>query len=608
MLNILIKILLICCVESKLELIFTEDLSTYVSMSKCVAEVCQRYFTNLAGHNLLIVVEDPTSTSLFRYLLEQEISKRKIIPYYMLCLYRDIVKFKTKRGSFEYVLIEMSSISKFKDIICMIIDLPCWNPLSKFLVVSYETFKNASDLANDLIHFLWEKDITKTAILLPREDDQSSIDAYTTSTFRRDSFFTNSCKNGSFLTQEMLYKKILPRLSSTPIKIKYYPWPPSVITKNNIFDVDRPGIEGKVINTIIRRLKVNVTYTSLSTKYPKGSVYPNRTLVREFIDLFEKRYDVLAGGYVSTLQRIEFFTPSLFIHKEGLLWCVPKHDEKSVSFHMQKEVMLGLILTFFLLLSLIEWINKHQESNKLKTSFWTVVLNGLAICFSVSATNFLKTKKLRCFVGILIIFSYLCSILITGQVTSSFIMVPNQKYDTMKKIYESNLSTYIVTNAERYFSKDIVNDVPRNVIIERMITCQNTSYCLKLVAEGHSALFNTRFNTHYLVSTDNVYRDSIYFFQYPADIYVSLIMRKGFMYIEEFDKNIMLMQSSGLIDKWIKEFLIQDVNTKIKFGFNAMKLVDFLKIAYIPICGYFFSILVFVCEILYKQYLNKYSL
>ncbi|KAI2473911.1 Ionotropic receptor 114 [Diabrotica virgifera virgifera] len=600
MLNILIKMLLICCVESKLELIFTEDLSTYVSMSKCVAEVCQRYFTHLAGHNLLIVVEESTSTSLFRYLLEEEISKRKIIPYYMLCLYKDIVKFDTKKVSFEYVIIEMSSISKFKDILCMIIDLPSWNPLSKLLVVSYETFKNASDLANDLIHFLWKKDITKTVILLPREDDQSSIDAYTTSTFRRDSFFTNSCKNGSFLTQEMLYKKILPRLSTTPIKIKYYPWQPSIITKNNMIDVKRPGIEGKVINTIIKRLKVNVTYTSLSTKYPKGTVYPNRTLIREFIDLFEKRYDVLAGSYVSTLQRLEFFTPSIYIHKDALVWCVPKHDEHSVNFQIQREVMVGLILTFLLLVSIIEWINKHQESNKLKMPFWTVILNGLAICFSVSVTNFPKTKKLRCFVGILIIFSYLCSILITGQITSGLIVVPNQKYDTMKKIYESNLSTYMVTNSEMFFSNNIVNGVPRNIIMDRMITCQDTSYCLKLVGEGHSALLNGRINTHYLLSTDNGYRDSIYFFRYPADIYVSFIMRKGFMYIEEFDKNIMLMQSSGLISQWIKEFLIKDDNTKLHIEFKAMKLVDFLKISYLPFCGYFFSILVFVCELVYS--------
>ncbi|KAI2473910.1 Ionotropic receptor 113 [Diabrotica virgifera virgifera] len=601
MLNIFIKILLICCVESKLELMFTEDLSTYVSMSKCVAKTCQKYFTNLAGQNLLIVVEESNSTSLFRYLLEQEISKRKIIPYYMLCLYKDIVKFETKKLNFEYVIIEMSSISKFKDILCMIIDLPSWNPLSKLLVVSYETFRNASDLASDLIYFLWKKGVRKTAILLPREDDQSSIDAYTTSTFRHDSFFTNSCKHGYFLTQGMLYKNILPRLSSAPIKIKYYPWPPSVITKNKIVDVDRPGIEAKVITTVAERLKVNVTYTSLSTKYPKGTVYANKTLVREFIDLFEKRYDVLAGGYVSTLQRIEFFTPSIFIHKEGLLWCVPKEDEKYFSFHIHKEVMLGLILTFFLLLAIIEWINKHQESNKAKTSFCAVIFNGLAICFSVSVTNFPKTKKLRCFVGVLIIFSYLCSILITGQVTSSFIMVPSQKYDTMKKIYESNLTTYLVTNSETLFSNNIVNNVPRNVIIERMITCQNTSYCLKLVTKGHSALFNTKFNTHYLVSTDLAYRDSIYFFRYPSDIYVSLIMRKGFMYIEEFDKNIMLMQSSGLIDKWIKEVLIKNYHTnKLKIEFNAMKLVDFLKISYIPLCGYFFSILVFVCEIVTK--------
>ncbi|KAI2473913.1 Ionotropic receptor 116 [Diabrotica virgifera virgifera] len=593
----IIKLFLLASAKTMLLIDPLRDFSSEQSLNSCAAELCGTYLNDSFHRSVIVIFENSAKFSTSRSYLVTELSNENK-PYYIISLTKPILNFRNiSRRIFQHVLIEMSSVNSFKEIIERSKLLPTWNPKANFLIVSFTAFENSKVIANKVFTLLWKEDIVPIAVLLLDQNNTKDFNIFTKSFFydlNVDVPTTTLC--GRLAKGTVLSKNKLKKNTFRTVRAKLYPFPPFVIYDDNL-NVKISGIEIKLLEILSQALKLTIEYSLSDPSCPKGEAYNNGTITREFKELFDKKYDLIFGGYATSYGRILYFDLSFSYYYDELMWCAPSRKFYGHKLKIQRVVILLGLLLLVVLLGLIWHASINKQRLKFGTSIEDIVLKSYAICLYIAITRLPKTDRLRYLVGILIIFAFFCNTMFTTTITSLFIgRKPSQKYDSMPKLYKNNLTTYFITNSFRYFTSEFIQGIPRDEIERRKTDCKDTLECLKRVVEGDSALLTTKSNTDYLLNMRKIDKESLNCFHYSYGRSMSIIMRKGFMYTDDFDRIIRLLVSTGVVQKWRRD-IFWDYQDKTKLNFKELELKEFLLVFYILIFGCSCSILVFFCEL-----------
>ncbi|KAI2474122.1 Ionotropic receptor 119 [Diabrotica virgifera virgifera] len=586
--------LILSSAEAILNIDTLTDLSTEQSLSSCAAELCRFYFRDQFNESVIVIFENSTNFSPLRSFLVNELANKNK-PCYIIFLNKSILRSKSTRV-FKHLLIEISSVDKFKETIEMIKVLPSWNPKANFLIISFTAFEDSKVTSNIIFTILWKEAIVPMAVILIDQKNLTNFNIFTRSSMydlNIDISELNICRR--FRGENITYDKIVTKKMDTfkKVRVKFFPWPPF-----SMYD-GQPGIEIRLIETLAKTCKLTVEYYEIDPRYPSGEVFANGTLTKEFKELSDNKFDIIFGGYKLTYGRILYLSPSISYYYDELLWCVPSKKYYQVNIYIQKMVILLSLLILLVLIVLIWYTNRSEEPKlRFDASIDGIVVKAFAICLHIAITRLPRTGRLRYFVGLLVIFAFFCNIMFTTKITSFFIKrEPCQMYDSMSKIYQHNLKTYFVTNSLRYFSNDFIEGISRDEIVKRKIDCHDSLECLKFIQEGLSAFLTTKSNTEYFLNTKQVDKESIYCFHYSYGSSISLIMRKGFLYINEFNTIIHQLLSAGVVQKWKQEIFSVNNKDQKELEVEKLKLQDIVVIFYILIFGCICSCLVFLCEI-----------
>ncbi|KAI2474124.1 Ionotropic receptor 121 [Diabrotica virgifera virgifera] len=580
------------------------DLSTEQSLSSCAAELCQMYFRDQFNESVIVIFENSTKFSTPRSFLINELANENK-SYYIIALNKSILRNKSTR-MFKHLLIEMSSVDKFKETIEIIKVLPSWNPKANFLIISFTAFEDSKATANTIFTILWKEDIVPIAVILIDQKNLTNLDIFTRSSmYDLNVNISELSICGRLRRENITYNKIVTRPMETfkKVRAKFYRWPPFTmydgISFDGSFSLKKPGIEKRLIETLAKTCKLTVEYYEIDPRYPSGEVFANGTLTKEFKDLADNKFDIIFGGYTLTYERILYLSPSVSYYYDELLWCVPSKKQYQYDIYIEKIVILLGLLILLALIILIWYTNRSEEPiSRFDSSIDGIVLKAFAICLHIPIPCLPKSNRLRYFVGLLIIFAFFCNTTFTTEITSFFMKrKPCQMYDSMPKIYKNNLKTYFVTNSIRYFNSDFIEGISRDEIVKRKIDCHDSLECLKFIQEGLSSFLTTKSNTEYYLDMKQVDKELIYCFYYSYGSSISLIMRKGFLYINEFNTIIHQLLSTGVVEKWKQEIFSVNNKDQRELGVEELKLEDIFVIFYILIFGYICSILVFLCEI-----------
>ncbi|KAI2473929.1 Ionotropic receptor 108 [Diabrotica virgifera virgifera] len=603
---VIFEILLFSYADSKLNIDYSESLTNQSSLNKCLAV----HLSNKFFRSITFIYENPFKFFQLRQSLWKELLDNQKHTYVIISSTKKNLFFENQLKDFDNLVIEFTVLKELRKTILNIKRLPIWNIGTDFLVFSTEAVKHPVEVADKIFELLLEEGIIKIRVLLIDEKHLNRIKVYYyyffQTHYKTDAFSTAlleySCKNGknykTFVRHE-ISDAIRERFM---IQTRFQPSPPFVIVENNTVNPENPGIEMLLMNTLAEQLKLKFNHSSIShtsvistsTSIPTGNVLLNGTPTREFAELYGKKIDILFGNYFQTYERMLVFASSYSFYQHQLVWCVPRKVDQQTTPTIQKEVLMLFLLCFLLLILLIWLVNSRQKhSRKFRDFLQNIIYSSVSIFFAVSITKQPKTAFLRYLIALLILFSFLCNNIFTSSITSFLISKKSKlKYDTMKKIYDHNLTTFYTT--KKFFTQVEIDGIPKELIEKRKIICHDFVNCLKHVAQGDSAFLTLKIFTQYFAPSVDI--SSIYCFDFLNSIPIGLITNKEFLFLEKFNKKIQDIVAAGLIHKWTR-----DLTTVPDWTLSSQKrrlsIGDFTYLFQMVLCGYLLSFLVFLYEI-----------
>ncbi|KAI2473947.1 Ionotropic receptor 107 [Diabrotica virgifera virgifera] len=606
-----VEILLVCYAYSKLNINYSESLTNGSSLVKCLANICDTYFRgDQFFQSITFVYENAVRFSKFRESMWKALLVHPKHTYLIISSNKEILFFKKRFKDFKNIVIEFTSLAELRKTIFKIKQLPFWNIRPNVVVFSTESVKHPKETANKIFDLLLEEGIIQVLVLFQDDNHLNLIKLYhyiLSKNYRVkiDAFSFKvveySCENGKTSEQNYKHDKISDKMRERfTIKTRFQPIPPFVVMENNTVNPDNPGIEMLLLNTLAEQLKLKIHHTSIShtssihtnTQILTGDVFLNGTVTREFKELYDEKIDIIFGSFFQTYERMLIFSSSSSYYQHQLVWCVPRKGDEQSTPTIQKQVLL-LVLLCFLILTLLIWMVNQKQKHRY--SLHHVIYCSVSIFFAVSIAKQPKTVFLRYLVALLIIFSFLCDNIFTSSITSFLISKKTKlKYDTMKKIYDHNLTTYLLEKSYKFLTQEEIDGIPKALVEQRRIICRDFVRCLEQVAQGDSAFLTFKVFTQYYAPRIDI--SAIYCFDFLRSIPIGLITRKEFLLLEMFNKKIQDIVSAGLIHKWTRDLTTVPDWTLLSKE-RRLTIGEFTYLFQMVFCGYLLSFLVFLYEI-----------
>ncbi|KAI2473934.1 Ionotropic receptor 110 [Diabrotica virgifera virgifera] len=606
--TVIFEILLFCYADSKLDIDYSESLTNQSSLNKCLAVHLSAKFYK----SIIFIYENAFRFFELRQSMWKELLDHQKHTYMIISSKKDILFSKNQLKSFKSVVVEFTVLKELRKTILNIKRFLFVDERTSVFVFSTEAVKHPKKIADKVFQLLLEEWIKYTIVLLVDEEQLSSFRIYSYSFFFDSLLLKYSCENGKTSNRAIvLYDGVSAAIKERyTIQTRFQPIPPFIITDNNTVNPDNPGMEMLLMNTLAEQLNLKINHTSISHSsvistnklVNIGNVYPNGTATREFKELSDKKIDIIFGSFFQTYERMLYFSSSNSFFQHQLVWCVPRKVDQQSFPKIQIEVLVLFLLCFLILILLIWLVNRREKhSRKYQNFLHYIIYSSVSIFFAVSITKQPKTAFLRYLIALLIIFSLLCNNIFTSSITSFLISKKSKlKYDTMKKIYDHNLTTYFTLN-----KFDDIDGVPKALIEQRRIMCRDYVSCFKHVAQGDSAFLTLKIFTQYFAPRIDL--SAIYCFDFLNSIPIGLVTRKEFLFSEKFNKKIQEIVSAGLIQKWTRD-LTTATNWTLACKERRLSIGEFKYLFQMTLCGYLLSFLVFLYEVGLFSKLLKYIL
>ncbi|KAI2473935.1 Ionotropic receptor 111 [Diabrotica virgifera virgifera] len=607
--TVIFEILIFRYADSKWDIDYSESLTNQSPLNKCLAFILRHEFYE----SLTFVYAKE-----FRFFQLIQTLGYQNHTYVIISSNKRILFYTDQLKAFKTVVIEFTVLKELRKTISNTKRFLYWNIRPKVFVFSTEAVKDPQKIADKIFQLFVEEGFIKIRVLLLDEKHLSRFKVYYYTFIKADAFpnyqVKYSCENGKISKPRYEYDEISETMKKEfTIQTKFEPIPPFIIMENNTVNPGNPGMEMLLVNTLAEQLNLKINHTAIShpsvisanTDIDTGDVFPNGTVTGEFKELYDKKIHIIFGSFFQTYERMLYLSPSYSFYQHQLVWCVPRKEDQQSFPEIQTEVLVLFLLCFLILILLIWLVNRRQKhSREYRDFLHYIIYSSVSIFFAVSITKQPKTVFLRYLIALLIIFSLLCNNIFTSSITSFLITKKSKlKYDTMKKIYDHNLTTYFTFN--KFFTQNEVDGVPKALIEQRRIMCHDYVSCFKHVAQGDSAFFTFKIFTQYFASRIDI--SAIYCFDFLNSVPIGLVMSKEFVFLEKFNEKIQEIVAAGLIQKWTRD-LTTATNWTLSSKERRLSIGEFKYLFQMALCGYLLSFLVFLYEIGLFSKLLKYIL
>ncbi|CAH1112920.1 unnamed protein product [Psylliodes chrysocephalus] len=483
--------------------------------------------------------------SEFAFLLLSEISKYSVIPYHIVQLTNKTIFYGHNVKASNY-LIASSGIKELTQLINMLKMTPQWNSGSKFLVILLQQWESQEQFAKNIIDMLHTVAIWNPIILIPSTKNEATFFTYSMYPFKATKNKTiriNSCQNGIFSTRTF-YKNQLPKdMSKIIVKGMYHYAPPYVIEDkyHQLVRNSNPGITVSLVKLISEILNIQIILAS--TNSTPGEVYSNGTVLKEFKKLKSRDVHLLLGSYTISYPKMLYFDCSIPFIYDKYVWCVPNYTVLALKY--DHRIPIYSFCTFSLIVLIIWYVNRQTvPRRRFYKSLADILQNSYSIFLGMSVSRLPKSGKLRYLFALFIIFAYYLPTFFISVMTHKYMHIKTeQKYGSLKKIYENNLTTYFMTNSFKYMIN--VDEVPEDVIKSRKTECDDWLRCIQDVTSGDSAFFLKGNIANHLLGSLKENKTNIYCFTFIDNISIILIIKKGFLLTNHFNRIINRVLENG---------------------------------------------------------------
>lgn len=373
------------------------------------------------------------------------------------------------------------------------------NPKGLFIFIT-----DKSENLTEIIQILHHYNIFETMILLL--NDTNSVSAYT-----YQSLFANGACNkespkvqlvGQYnnfrnLKNPLVFPKFrAPKtFKNCTFTILHTNWAPYVMDMkaNRSFTkaVHNHGLEVALITTIAKKFNITTHFVQHGGKRGGwGEINEDGSIDGNLLELHKGHVDVVCGAYGLTANRQIVFDSTMAYLRESIIWCTPymliRNEWILATSVLKFETFIAVLCVFFLITFAI-WLASTRFTQNEEIEFYKTLSNcfisTLPLIIGVCSKHMPKTKLVRYFVALLLIFSfnfntayqtYLTGILSTTKYT--------QKYSNLYDVFDDGLETYSIPTTLRFFPKDEHDELVQ-LVRKNWNTYRNAKDCLDKVVE-----------------------------------------------------------------------------------------------------------------------------
>lgn len=422
---------------------------------------------------------------------------------------------------------------------------------------------------------------------------------------RRDRFV--HCSFGTFYNKSSLVDSRKPSVGCS-VRAVHAERPPYTSPITTLLGIDNTikGIEENLVNAVASVLRLSVVHGK-AMKF--GQVYANGTATENFLLLQNGSADILFGGYVSSKWRMTYFRSTTIYMNRDFSWCAPlkpifSYDEKGII----DSRMLVYAVCFYLSVSFFIWCisNLEERESPSYRSFLDSFMNNFYVLVGTSVRQLPRSRRVRLLMFLFSITTVILNSFYSSYLTSTLISTRySQRYENLSKILEDNLTVYTLPLAYTFFSSPETNFMSFNgdvaeKILGKIEECSNTAKCFDKVVKNNSVLLLTKMDRDYyfIRQRNGIYTSKALFHCTEQSIYKSLstmYIRKDFPLLEEFDRVIGRVLSSGLVIKWRRDVVGEF--KKHTYSNCTIKFENLVPVFQMFLWVNGFAVLVFVLEL-----------
>lgn len=625
---------------------FSNEKSTRHSLSLCLCASSDRFFKDSDTTILSLPLHEVNKTQKSVVVLNNLLLECLFRKYQLPLMIRNL----SNPNMFHYnvnILHKPANnyfvqIRNYHDIIDTVALLKnhLWNSHAKFIIYSPTIFERPIEIVREIINTLWMENVLNGIVLLANDKNRTKFNVHAWFPFKNGNCGTNltsiatldTCNFGVFENGTNWFPDKIPKkFSGCPIRVGYKNAPPFTVHLKNFTKSttnkygDTNGIEVNIANTIAEFYNLTMIYYM---EEAVGTIYENGTIISGLLaKLNEDIYDMALGGLVTDQIRCILFDYTKIYIQTPLTWCTP-HDPIKQQFinHLiaifDWKTWILILLAFFVLSHLISYFSCKtiQETSNTK-ELSNVYLNNFG-CLIATSVNMLPNTTFVRYLTVFMLFLsfYIDSAYITYM--TSVLSNPKilEKYNTMDDIFNSNLKTFYMENADKYLS-DIFIKRP-NLKHRRKICINNFKCVLNVAFTRQSAVCGNGYMVNYvgdkLIDVNkrkmlNCFKKVIV--NLPGNLY----FRKGFPIHHHFNDILVRLIEAGLIGKWLNDvFQNKEINEYTQYlkapenhlvsdssNVTVALFSDLSPIFLLLIFGQMFAFVVFLIEILVNRFKNK---
>jgi hypothetical protein len=319
--------------------------------------------------------------------------------------------------------------------------------------------------------------------------------------------------------------------------------------------------------------------------------------------------DMLFGGFPLLVEEVTNAEPTIPYFAMKYSWFVPCAKPFSrlqrISHIFSVSVWVSVVFVLFLV-SVISWFLAKQ-SNDIPSyaDMSSAMYNIWAVTVGVSVTRTPRSLRLKL---LFVVFVWYCSAISTVFQTflTSFLADPGyeNQLKTLEEIIDSGTPCGFIFPFDVLFDIDL--DLKHKKLVARCVRCSNDLECLDRIREtGNFATFTQTWFAHNYTNVNNAHstvcplNDDDYLFYF-----ITTYLQKGSFFLESLNKFITVSIESGIVDRVLgKSVYVTRPTRKMMNASDAYFVftLSHLRIAfYILFLGHSLSVLLFVCEVLYK--------
>ncbi|KAJ3641585.1 hypothetical protein Zmor_028087 [Zophobas morio] len=502
--------------------------------------------------------------------------------------------------------------------------LHSWNSQARFFIIANQIYNETERVLSGMVETLWLEGVYDFILITADRNQSRHVNVYTWYPYRcRRGFdyarlkLLDVCCNGSFTNNSNLFPQKIPKvLTACELKVGAVTWPPFVMkpvarVDNTDQYIIKEGVEIRLIETIVTKLRMNVSYIMSEKSQNWGHLFDNGTGTGLMALLRNKRVDLGIASITPSLSKSKFFELSDTYFFESFAWCVPHAPTqagwKKILDAISYQLWIGYVLSFITFGILIWLLGKTRKEETLYKKCIYCFQNSFSMALGVSVRHHPKTQILRWITFFWILFSLNFEVLYETKLMS---ILTKPTYSTQV----NSIDDILDKNYKILFPLNIFNYVDKNAsfdasVFDRSDDCLEVKDCLARVAYlKDSALCLSSSYTHYIkesyATRDNI--PLIYCFNSKLATYpVILLMKKGFPLALRFNNIISRLVEGGFIDHWAADINTQKWKEEEMQKLNTTTNTEFLDLGKLQgafivlLIGLAIATTVFVLEIIH---------